>query len=108
MASANKILGQNKPVAATPVTLYTVPAATEANVNIFCANQDGTNPDAVRVAVTKSGFVLDIINYIAYGTPVAASNILNITGLALAAGDFITVYSTNGDVSFNATGIEIS
>jgi hypothetical protein len=106
MATSNKILGQSKPAAATPTTLYT--AAAQANVNLFAANQDATNPDTIRVAITKSGESLAASNYIAYDMNLAAAATLNLTGLALAVGDFITVYSLNGDVSFNATGIEIS
>ncbi len=107
MAYTNKVLGQSKPVAATPTTLYTVPAATQANINIFIANQ-AAGPDTVRVALTKSGNSLNVSNYLVYDSQLQANASLNITGIALAAGDFITVYSSGGNSSFNATGIEIS
>jgi len=107
MATSNKILGQSKPAAATNTTLYTVPVATQANVNIFIANQ-ANGPDLCRVAITKSGSALDVKNYLAYDTILQANSSINITGIALAAGDFITVYSTSGNISFNAVGIEIA
>ena len=107
MATANKILGQVKPAAITNTILYTVPASTQADANIFAANQ-GAGEDKVRIAVTKSGSILAPTNYLIYDTVIAGNSTLNLTGLALAAGDFITVYSENGTTSFNATGIEIS
>ena len=107
MATANKILGQLKPTAATPTTLYTVPALTQANVNLFISNQ-AAGIDNVRVAITKSGQVLGVTNYLVYDTSVPANASMNITGIALAAGDFITAYCTSGNCSFVATGIEIS
>ena len=57
MATANKILGQSKPAAITNTTLYTVPGATQANINVFAANQ-GDAADQVRIAITKSGQAL--------------------------------------------------
>ena len=107
MATANKVLGQSKPAAATPTTLYTVPASTQANVNVFISNQAAGN-DMVRVALTKSGNSLAASNYLVYDTPIPPNSSLNLTGIALATGDFITVYCTSGNCSFNATGIEIS
>ena len=107
MATANKILGQSKPAAATPTVLYTVPGSTQANVNIFISNQ-ASGVDSVRLAVTKSGNSLATSDYLLYDTPIQPNSSLNITGIALAAGDFITVYSSGGNSSFNATGIEIS
>jgi len=107
MATANKILGQSKPVAATNTTLYTVPALTQANINIFIANQ-ATGPDSVRVALTKSGSSINVKDYILYDLQLQANSSFNITGIALAAGDFITIYSNGGNSSFTATGIEIS
>ena len=107
MATANKILGRVKPAATTNTTLYTVPAATQANVNIFIANQ-GSGEDKIRVALTPSGSSLASTDYIAYDVTVAGNSSLNLTGIALAASGFITVYTTNGTSSFVATGIEIS
>jgi hypothetical protein len=105
MPTANKILGQSKPAGATPTTVYT--AAAQANCNVFIANTAAT-ADAFRLAITKSGQALNIKDYLAYDMSITANCSLNFTGIALATGDFITVYSTSGNVSFNVTGIEIS
>lgn len=108
MATNNKILGRLKPAAATPGTLYTVPGSTQANVNLFCCNQSAAADDTIRVAITPSGASLTTTDYIVYDAIVKKGTTENITGIALAAGDFITVYSTNGLSSFVATGIEVS
>jgi len=106
MATINKILGKVKPTAANPTLLYTVPGSTQANVNLFIANQSGTST-TIRVALTKSGDTLDPKDYIAYDMAITKDGPLNITGIALGAGDFITVYNTLATCSFVATGIEI-
>ena len=108
MSTNNKILGQAKPAAITPIVVYTVPGSTQANVNLFAANQNATTDDSIWVALVKSGNTIDDTCYILYGVSVKKGLAENITGIALAAGDFIVVRSLNGDVSFNATGIEIS
>ncbi len=107
MATANKILGKVKPSAASNTLLYTVPASTQANVNIFVANQSSVDT-TIRVALTKSGNTLSTIDYIAYDVGINKDNPLNFTGIALAAGDKIYVYNTLATCSFVATGIEIS
>ena len=108
MATNNKILGRLKPTAVTPTTLYTVPGATQANVNLFCANQSASADDIIRVAITPSGSTLAVTDYIVFDITIKKGTSENLTGIALAAGDFITVQSTNGTVSFVATGIEVS
>ena len=107
MATMNRILGRVKPDAITNTILYTVPAGTQANVNLFIANQ-GPGEDQVRVALTPSGSVLAATDYIIYNTTIQGNSSINLTGIALATGGFITVYSLNGTTSFVATGIEIS
>ena len=107
MATANKILGRSKPLSITNTVLYTVPAATQANVNIFVANQSGA-ADQIRVALTPSGSALAATDYIGYDINVPANGAVNFTGIALAAAGFITVYCRDGNCSFVATGIEVS
>jgi hypothetical protein len=104
MATANKILGQLAPSAATLTTLYTVPAATQANVNIFVCNRSVMNT-TIGIGIVKSG---GSIFYIAYDTICNINTPINITGIVLAAGDYIQVYNTLATCSFNATGIEIA
>ena len=100
-----KILGQSKPAAATPATLYTVPANKQAQLNLFVANQ--STADTIRIAVVPSGISLAVQHYIVYDFSIPANGILNITGLVMNAGDFVVAYSTNAYCSFTASGLEI-
>ena len=107
MATANKILGQVKPSAASNTLLYTVPASTQANVNIFVANQSSTDT-TIRIGLVLSGGSLASTDYIAYDMLCQKDFPLNFTGIALAAGEKIYVYNTLATCSFVASGIEIS
>lgn len=110
MATLNKILGRRKPVQTTTEILYTVPSSTQANINLFCSNQSAGD-DTVQVAICKVGdspSAPPAAAYVLYNTIVRGNATINLTGLALGAGEFITVRSQSGYVSFNATGIEIS
>lgn len=110
MATTNKVLGaQVKPGAlggGSPTDLYTVGAATQANVNIFVCNQGAA--DTFRISIAVAGAALNAIQYIAYDTPLAANSTLNYTGISLGATDKIRVSSASGNCSFTATGIEIT
>lgn len=107
MATANKILGKVKPNAATNTTLYTTPGAKQANVNIFIANQSSVDTE-IRVALIASGGTIATTDYIAYDMKISKDNPINITGIALATGQFIQVYNKLATCSFVATGIEIT
>lgn len=108
MATTSKILGQNKPAAATPVDLYTVPGSTQAEANLYICNQNINTSDKYRVALRLGGEVLDVKQYIAYDSEIPGGSTYIITGLAFGAGDVVTVRSTNGDVSFNLIGLEVT
>jgi hypothetical protein len=105
--TTSKILGRQKPAATTATLLYTAPAATQAGVNIFAANQS-SSADTIRIALTPSGVVLSATDYIAYDVPLGGNTTLNLTGIELNTGDFVTVESGNGSTSFVATGLEVS
>jgi hypothetical protein len=104
---ANKLLGQSKPAATTPTDLYTVPASTQANLNLFVANQEQAG-DTIRVSLALAGLALESKQYIVYDVSIAANSVYKITGISLAATDKLRVYSTNGTCSFTATGVEIT
>lgn len=105
MGTIAKILGKVKPNAAENTVLYVVPALTEAVVNLKIANQSATE-SAIRVAFVSSGAALAATDYVLYGYSLLGNQSLDISGIALAAGDFIVVYSANATVSFVATGLE--
>jgi hypothetical protein len=106
---AYKVLGQVNPAATTNVTLYTVPAATEAVVStITIANLGGTTL-TYRIAVRPAGAALANQHYVAFDTQLLAATAQTATlGLTLAATDVITVYCSNANAAFGCYGSEIS
>lgn len=107
MTTTSDILGKAKPAAAVNTTLYTVPANTQAQANLFWCNQASTE-DFFRIGLTRSGEVYGVEDFIAYDVKIPANSMLNITGICLKAGAFVTVRSTNGNCSFVLTGLEVS
>jgi len=102
-----KILGQSKPGAGSTTTLYQAGGGKSAVVSsLICCN-------------TNAGVADSIVVYqvLAAGTPSASNTIFKanlapddsyviIAGLALAAGEKISVVSTSGHVAFTASGDE--
>ena len=65
MSTISKILGQEKPPAATNIVLYTVPDGVEAEINMFLCNQS-VDSDKFRIALVSSGEALAEKHYIFY------------------------------------------
>jgi len=108
MATVSKILGQSKPAATNVTDLYTVPANTQAEANLFICNQNSSASDKYRVALRLGGEALDVKQYIAYDNEIQSGSTIIFSGLALNGGDVVTIRSLNGDVSFNLVGLEVA
>lgn len=104
-----KVLGQSNPSATTATTLYTVPASTEAIISsLVIANLDSASA-TFRIAVRPDGATLANSHYIAYNITVGASDSTVLTmGVAVNAGDVITVYASTANLTFSAFGSEIA
>jgi hypothetical protein len=110
MATAYKILGQEKPSDTSNTTLYTVPASTEAIVStITVTNVTGTD-SSFRLFVVASGDSATIGNALAYDATLSANTFISFTlGLTLSAGDLLVVRSGIGDsLTYQAFGSELS
>ena len=109
MATNYKVLGQVIPSAATPQTLYTVPASTQAVVSTITVCNQAATAATYRIAIRVAGAALATSQYIAYDVslPANASDTLTL-GITLNATDVITVYSSTATMSFGAFGSEIS
>lgn len=105
MTTTSKILGKSKPAAATPTIIYTVPASTQAQANIFICNQTNA-AETYRIALIESGGALSDDDYIVYDDSLPANYSRVLTGIALNTGESISVYSAAGNISFVATGLE--
>jgi hypothetical protein len=109
MATTYKVLGQSAPSAATPVTLYTVPGATQAIVSTINVVNTGGATDTVRIAIRPAGATLENKHYIVYDLSLSPTATFTYTsGATLATTDVITIYTANGTSSFNAFGSEIA
>jgi hypothetical protein len=109
MATAYKVLGQSNPAATTLTTLYTVPATTSTVVSTLNICNQAAAAGAFRIAVRPAGAAVAVQHYICYDTPIPANDSIALTlGITLATTDVITVYSSNGNMSFAAFGSEIT
>lgn len=109
MATTYKVLGQLNPSATTATTLYTAPAATQTIINsIAVCNQAGTS-GSFRIAIRPSGATLAAQHYIAYDTAISANDTINLgLTISLSATDVVTVYASSANLSFLASGVELS
>ena len=99
-------LGHADLAAGTKTSLYTVPANTFGIVTLSICNR-GNSAISVRVAVASAGTPLDS-EYIEYDVEILAKGVLERSGIALAAGEILVVYSSAVNVSAVAMGIETS
>lgn len=104
---ALKVLGQVAPASQTLTTLYTVPTSKETVVSTVAIANRSQGEVYFRIAIRVAGEALANKQYIAYDAPVAGRDTTYVTvGMSLAAGDIISVYAGNDQLSFNAFGSE--
>jgi len=99
-------LGVTDLAATTNTTLYTCPPGYFSVASVTICNRNSTAV-TVRLALTTSSTVTDNA-YLEYGTTIPANSVLERTGLVLAAGQLIVVYSSSTLVDAVAYGIETS
>ena len=103
-----RIFNQLKPTdTEDPTLLYTVITNTRAQVTLFVCNQR-SDIEFFRIALVPAGGTLIDARYIAFDTPLAANGMFSATGIGLNQGDSIYVRSNFGQLSFTATGIQLS
>ena len=108
MPSVRKVLGQVAPAAATNTDLYTVPASTQTVVSTLTVANRGpsagcfASPSAPMVRPRQPALRL-------LGHRVPAQDAFAATlGLTLDAGDVVTVWAANDQLSFSLFGEEAS
>jgi hypothetical protein len=99
-------LGVTDLAAATNTTLYTCPAGFFSVASVTICNRNASAV-TVRLALTTSSTVTDNA-YLEYNVTIPANSVLERTGLVLAAGQLIVVYSSTTQVDAVAYGIETS
>lgn len=103
--------GGIKPAAAANTTLFTSPAATTTIVAMLTACTTTKSPsaqdDAIRIYVIPTGQVAGDQYLVVCDMVVDATDpyVLN-APIVLETGDFIQVYSQNGNIAFNGSGLQ--
>lgn len=109
MPTAYKVLGQSAPAATTATTLYTVPSATSTIISTIVVCNRGSSNATFQLAVRPDGATLANQHYIAFNTPIAATDTITFTlGITVDASDVIHVQGSTADLSFSAFGSEIT
>jgi hypothetical protein len=108
MGNDYKILGQVSSTIATLVTLYTVPADTQAVCSTLTVCNLGVST-TYRIAVRKAGGTIDPKHYVVYDAALSQYDSVVLTiGISLEATDVVSVYAGTSNVSFNLFGAEIT
>jgi hypothetical protein len=109
VAETIKILGQSAPAATTYTTLYTVPAATSAVLSSISVCNTNGGAQTVRIHIVPSGGSESTTNAITYDLSISANNMLVLTmGITMATGDFIRIYASATNISFQCFGVEVT
>lgn len=109
MPNSYKVLGQSAPLSGNAADLYTVPASTEAIVSTITVANRGETNTSYRIAVRPNGALLANSHYVSYNVAIDRNSTQALTlGITMDAGDIITVYANNSDLTFSAFGTEIT
>lgn len=109
MPSLYKVLGQEQANTNATVTLYTVPAATQAIISTVNVCNISNANTTFSLAVRPAGATLQLKHYLNFNTIVPGQDSINISlGLTMGNTDVLTGYSNLGNVVFNVFGTEIT
>ena len=109
MTDVLKVLGQVAPSATTATTLYTVPDLTLTTVSsLVVCNRSGSGV-TYRVSVRDAGAGADNKQFLFYDKALAANATdTHVIGMTLNQTDVVTVYGSDGNLTFNLFGVETS
>ena len=102
---ANGVQNGLKPGSTTWTTLVTGPTSGVV-VNLSICNESGSD-DTTYVAVVPNGSTRGSQHNIEGGTTVTSKTVIERTGIVLASGDTIQIYSGGGNLSFVAWGVDL-
>ena len=107
MADILKTLGQSAPLATTDTDLYTVPDLTQTTTSsLMICNRSGSGV-TYRVAVRPKAAAIETKHYLYYDKTLAANETFaSVIGMTLAQSDVVTVYASDGNLSFTLFGVE--
>lgn len=109
MPVAYKVLGQVATAATTETTLYTVPNLTQVVVSSIVVCNRGGISATYRIALRPNGAAISNEHYLAHDVTVAANDSVPLTlGVTCDAADVFTVRASNGNLTFQIFGSEIT
>jgi hypothetical protein len=109
MANTYKVLGQSLPSSNTFTTLYTVPASTSAIISTLNVCNQSTSNVTFRAAIRPAGETITGKHYLVYDSPIPGQDSIALSlGMTMGNTDVLTVFSYQGNVSFNVFGTEIT
>jgi len=97
------LLGKADLAANTDTSLYAVPDDTVATVNLNLCNRSAA---AVSVRIAVHTGALSNADYLEYDSLIPARGLLERTGLAMSAGETLTVRASGTGISARAHGFE--
>ena len=104
---ALKVLGQVKPAAGTPTSLYQVGVGKQAVVNVILCNADAAASDTFLLYVRPVGFVgSPATTELVYRGTISPEDSFDAFGISLDAGAAIWLTSTNSKITATVTGSE--
>ena len=107
MAVTQKVLGQNKPSAATLTDMYTVPALTQATCSTIIVTNQSAVATSFRISVAVAGLADTSKQYLYYDVAITGNDVFAATlGITLGAADVVRCYATLATLSFNLFGAE--
>lgn len=108
MTDTVKILGQSNPSAATLTVAYTVPTNTSAVISSMWICELGAGTPTFRIAILSKGeAVTENSPYVFFDKALVANQtIVAPGGVTLGQGDQVSVYASDGNVSFSVFGVE--
>ena len=108
MATKYKVLGQSLPSANTFIDLYRVPVGNSAVISTLSVCNISAANVTFRAMVRPGGNTISNQQYFAFEVPIPGQDTIPLTlGMTLDSTDVVTVYSFQGNVTFNLFGTEI-
>ena len=104
---ALRVLGQSKPAAGVPTSIYQVGVGKQAVVNVIICNTDASNSDTFLLYVRPNGFVgMPTTTELIHRGTISPEDSFESFGISLDAGAAIWLTSTNSRLTITITGSE--
>jgi len=109
MPQAYKVLAQSAPSATTSTDLLTVGGGKSIVSSTLSVCNRGSTSATYRVSVRPAGATLANLHYVIYDAAIMGNDTVTLSlGVTLAATGIVSIYASNGNLSFSLFGVELS